>query len=210
MARFEVELELTGLKVRIKGDREHVPSITNNLGRQVAGFFQPAAEIANQTQSQPTNFIEAEIVNSSRPTKRRGKRVKKNQTAGGPNGNLTLQAELALDFKHDPNTWGMPQQLWNTADKSIWLLYVVKKACGVAEMSSGVISHTFNKHFRQSGVVQTGNVTRDLGRRKAESPSLVGQDTTKVDEPWYLSDEGVKFAEKLVIAGKGPTQEALI
>ena len=59
MAKFEVEMELTGLKLKIKGEREDIPQISRNLGEQIAGLFQPAANIV---QGQlPTKHVEATI-----------------------------------------------------------------------------------------------------------------------------------------------------
>lgn len=65
-------------------------------------------------------------------------------------------------------------------------------------MSGPTIVATFNKHFRQSGQLTTGNVNRDLGVLKGKSPSQIGEDATKEPSAWFLTTEGKTSARKLV------------
>ena len=87
-----------------------------------------------------------------------------------------------------------------TVDKAIWLLHVVKQ-----ELSGSVLVATFNKHFRQAGMITVSNANRDLGRSKSKSPPFVGEDTTKNPPQWFLTEEGTRQANKLVGDALGRT-----
>ncbi len=204
MPKFEIEFELTGLKLKIKGDRQDVPAISESLGQQVAGLFQPVSDIAVSEQPK-FDFVDAEIVNNNSTKKKSANRKKKPASSNSDGGVVQTSP---LDWKHSPETWGMPQQGWNTADKSLWLIYVVGKELGISEISSNQIAKTFNKHFKQAGTIKNFNVTRDLGKLKSKTPALVGQNTTKLDEPWFLVQAGLTAAEKLVANARGSDLKA--
>ena len=46
MAKYEVEMELTGFRLKIRGDREDLPIITTNIHDQITGLIEPAVNIA--------------------------------------------------------------------------------------------------------------------------------------------------------------------
>lgn len=208
MAKYEIEFEITGLKLKIKGDREDVPLITENLGRQVAGLLQPTASIVegevldNQnSNNRPSqlNVPQTSTSQSKRSRPRRKRAAASTSVAGsGTNENL-------IDWKHDPAKWGNPLQSWSTASKAIWLLCVVGAETGTTELSAPTIQHTFNRHFKQSGTIRGNNISRDLGRLKTESLPKVGEDTTKDPSVWYLTHEGDKRATDLVAEALKPT-----
>ena len=73
-------------------------------------------------------------------------------------------------------------------------------------MSGGTISATFNKYFKEAGVISTSNVNRDLGRAKAKLPAQVNSDVNKTPAEWYLTTEGKKIAEQFVKEAVGATE----
>lgn len=111
-------------------------------------------------------------------------------TNGGSDSNNDV-----INFRHDSARHGMPKQEWNTAQKALWLLYILQDSGIASELPAGPISRTFKKHFRQFGNVTAPNVSRDLGKLKAKNPSPVGEDTTKSPSVWYLTEEGCRQAQ---------------
>ena len=115
----------------------------------------------------------------------------------------------AVNYRHDAEKYGSAKQTWTTAQKAMWLLYVVGESAGQKELSAAVIASTFNQHFKQSGAIQRGNVGRDLGKLKTKTsggkPPGVAEDTTKNPSLWYLTEEGSRTAQGLVGAALGRT-----
>jgi hypothetical protein len=164
-------------------------------------MLQPAGAIVEGevVGSRENNFPE-ENPNETRRKRTRRKRVQAQAT------NEPSAEEDAVDWKHDPSKYGSPKQGWSTADKSLWLLYVVSQEAGVRELSGQRIVATFNKHFRQAGTIQIRYVSRDLGGLKVKkTPAPVAEDTTKTPSAWFLIDEGVKMAQSLVADALGRT-----
>lgn len=192
MARFKIKMELTGLKLDIEGSKEDIPLIAANLGQQLTGLLGPAAAIAAGevpgTAETPSRALP--IVEEVKRRRRRATTAKGAEATNGSSG--------PIDFRHDPAKYGNPKQSWNTSDKAVWLLQVVGK-----EMSGTVLVATFNKHFKQAGIIAVGNTNRDLGRLKSKSPAVVGEDTTKSPSQWFLTDEGNRLAQKLVADALG-------
>ena len=202
MAKFEVRLKLQGLELEIKGEREEIPQLTRNISGQLAGVFTPTALIAQAKESEVTvlehgaNGTPAPESNGGKPRRKPARRRQKDHDAEDPS--------VAIDWVHDPAKWGAPQQSWSVADKSIWLLYVVVTGEKLrTELTGPAIATTFNKHFKQAGTVHPPNVTRELGKLKSGSPALVGENTTSEPTSWFLTHEGVKRGEQLVIDAKG-------
>ena len=202
MSKFKIRLKITGFELEMEGDRRDATQIPQQLSQQVAGFFQPAVEIASyggnnsgMLDAQVVEQRHEKVVNARKPKK------KNNSASSSP----SKQTEVAIELKHDPNSWGNPKQDWKTAIKAIWLLYIVGKQTAVSEMTTQMIVSTFNLHFRQSGTITTSNVTRDLGKKKAATPSLLGTTVGEDGEKWFLTDAGLKEAEQLVAEGRGVT-----
>jgi hypothetical protein len=196
MAKFKIRLKLQGLELEVEGNRDDVPLITESVAQQVAGLLRPAA-----------NIVEGEIVSNgdggysegesteTKPKKARKKRTQSLATSGGTK-------EDAVDWVNDPSKFGTPKQAWSTAEKSLWVLYVVLKTKDISELSAARIATTFNKHFPQAGVVHPPNVSRDLGKLKLKSPAQVSEDRSKSPSPWFLTDAGIQRAEKLIEESK--------
>jgi len=198
MPKFEIEFEITGLKLKVKGEREDISALTANLSQQLGGLL-PSPDMTEPPDNHQ-GFMDARNVtpiDAPKPTKR--KRAAKSSS----NASTPGEVSVALDWRHSPEKWGMPTQAWNAAEKGMWLLYVVGKELESGELSSKQISETFNKHFKQAGAIRSQNISRDFGKRKLKSPAEVGQDTTKPGEPWFLTDAGNKIAESLIIAALG-------
>lgn len=208
MSKFKIKLKITGFELEMEGDRKDVNQIPQQLSQQVAGFFQPAVEIAGEgNPGSGTGAIDAEVIHRNNGEKIVGSKKARRKTSSSGAGSSGKGGDTALNLTHDPNAWGTPKQTWNTATKSVWLLYVMDKQMGVKEMSSAQISKTFNLYFRQNGQIQTGKVTRDVGRKKAEVPPWVGTTVNSDGEKWFLTELGIKEAEKLVSEGRGLTTE---
>lgn len=200
MSRFKMEFELQGLKVKIEGSREDATLITQNLGGQIAGVLQPMAQIIEG--SPPTTDNEPAVTVTETSSKKARKRRQNSNTH-----TVTKDDNVALDFAMSPEKFGVPRQAWKTADKALWLIYVLQDSDKGDQHTTRTIVETFNKHFKQSGKITTSNVTRDLGRLKAnERPSPVGEDSTKEPPTWYLTDEGRKRAQKLVDSALGGSE----
>jgi hypothetical protein len=129
---------------------------------------------------------------------RRRRAVAVNGTGNADDG---AAAPVAVDWKHDPTKYGMPTQEWSAPEKMMWTLYVVSEATDRKELPSSQVAATFNKHFRQAGLIPRANVSRDLGLKKTKQ--LVGEDTTKDPSTWYLTDSGRSVVQQLIAKSKG-------
>ncbi|MBL8713427.1 MAG: hypothetical protein JNM12_11040 [Alphaproteobacteria bacterium] len=195
MGKFKIKMKLQGLELEIEGSREDVPLISENLGRQMAGLLQPAGAIVEGEVSSKQIDLFPQTTDTV-ITKRSRRRKTGTSTVGtSPSEGV---ATGAIDWRHDPSKFGVPSQTWNTSDKSVWLLYVIAEAAEQKELSAGRIAKTFEKHFRQAGVLKPSNVSRDLGKLKLATPALTGEDTTKDPSLWYLTDAGRKHAQQLI------------
>jgi len=196
MAKFKIKFKLQGLELEVEGSREDIPLIAESIGQQFTGLLQPAIGIVEGdavdiTKKKSNNTIEIQ----PNQQKKKPRKSKASTTS------KTTEVEKVIDWVHNPANWGTPSQSWNPTKKSIWLLYVVQKEKQFNGLSASQITSTFNKHFRQSGIVQASNVSRDLG--KAKRNLLTGEDTTKNPSEWFLTDSGIQEAEKLIQEAKG-------
>lgn len=199
-SKFKVKLKLTGFELEIEGSREDVPLMAQAVGQQMSGLLLPASGIVEGEIVEDRNLPQATLEAQPKPRKKQvSRRRSPNST---PNGEHSV---VTTDWRHDPLKWGNHQQDWTTADKSIWLLYVVSKEANVSELPGSEVSATFNKHFRQSGQIRTGQINRDLGQAKGlkGKPALVSEDPTKNPSAWYITHEGEKRAQELVVKAVG-------
>ena len=199
MSKFRIKMKLQGFELEIEGSREDASIIGRNIGEQISGMLSPGVSIIDGelTPQHPQMPPSAAIADDT--ARRRGRRRSK----AGSNGSDKDEGQV-IEFRHDPSKYGMPNQQWKTAQKAIWLLYTVKEVAGFSELSTGQIVKTFNTHFRQAKTVTASNVSRDLGKLKIATPSLVGEDTTKSPPAWFLTDEGIKFAQTQVANSQAP------
>jgi hypothetical protein len=193
-----MEFELQGLKVKIEGSREDASLITQNLGGQIAGVLQPMAHIIEGSTATPDS---SDIPIVDAPSKKLRKR-----RPSPPAQQASKVESAAIDFETSPEKFGVPRQNWNTADKASWLIYVLGENNKGNQQTTRSIVETFNKHFRQSGLITTGNVNRDLGRLKTSRPPQMGEDATKSPPAWFLTDEGRKRVQQLIAVALGNSE----
>jgi hypothetical protein len=166
----------------------------------------PAASIVEGEIVEDKNLPQTPAEAQAKPRKKRsGRQNPQKPSVSSSNGKIQA---AAIDWKQDPSKLGAPQQDWTTATKSIWLLYVVSQEASILELTGGEIAATFNKHFRQSGEIKTGQVNRDLGQLKGlkGQPALVAEDTTKTPSAWSLTQEGERRALDLVAEALGQSR----
>jgi hypothetical protein len=192
MSKIKIKLKLQGLELEVEGERADLPAITQGLKQQLGGIIQaPATVIGVETVEPRTETPVLQVGNGD------GK-VRKRKTRTANSGGGDDQGSAAVDFRHDSQKWGTPTQEWTTLEKAMWLLYAVANQTIQKELSSGSVAATFNKHFRQAKEVLRGNVHRDLGKAKVQTPSLVGEDSSKSPSVWYLTNEGNKSVQQLL------------
>lgn len=200
MSKLEIEFEITGIKLRIKGEGDDVLSKAAAVQRQVQGVIQSVGAIADgtagQTHIRPNGsgqkLIETTAAANAQASGARGKRGSRKAGAGGPRS----KAE-AIEIKHDPNQYGQPKQGWNTATKAIWLLYMLEKEAQHPEASAPELAETFKKYFREFGKILPNNVTRDLSALRAKG-KCVNNDPDKDPQTWYLLEDGKNEVERLL------------
>jgi hypothetical protein len=209
MAKVEIVMELGGFKidsfkVHIKADREDIPRINGEIGKQFMHILQPPANLIDEPERKqilstvvpPTDVANAKSSGRSKG----GRRLKGTATAAAP--------AVSVVWTHDAAKWGMPKQSWPETNKALWLLYVMTKETGKSEVSGPSIADTFNDKFRQFGPLKKPNLPRTMGRLKTNSPAYVMDNTGAFPIAWYLTNEGTKAAERLVIEAKSPNAES--
>lgn len=201
MPKLDIEFELTGLKLKIKGESEDVTGKVANLQQQVqnlmgtiASLTQGAAGQALPTAPMPPRTLEATTATEAGTSNRRRNNPRKLAAPG--------QKAEALDFKHDAEKYGFPKQDWSTAQKAMWLLYVLTDSAVISELSSQAIAATFNKHFKSFKTILVFNITRDLNKEKGKT-GAVNSDATKNPETWHLLETGKKQIAALIAEAKG-------
>jgi hypothetical protein len=190
VAKYEMELELTGFKLRIKGERDDIPRLVDHAREQIAALVAPAANIIS---GQLPAHRETLNVTSDGSTKKRHRRS---------NG-VPKKEQPRVVFIHSPEKWGTPLQSWTPCNKILWMLYTLAQSSGTEEHSGPAIADLFNQHFKQAGLLKKNNVSRDLGTLKQKSIALVGENANNSPAIWFLTVEGVKEALKLVAEAGG-------
>lgn len=203
MPKLDIEFEITGLKLKIKGESDDVSGKVANLQNQVqnlmgsiASLTQGAAATNGTLPAAPAaapKQIEAEVLGATTTRQRRSSPLK-----GKP---ATPKAE-AVDFKHDAEKYGFPKQTWSTAQKAMWTIYMLGDLGETKEFSAGAIAASFNMHFKSFGAIRPQNVLRDLGNEKGKS-GAVNSDATQDPMKWYLLEAGKTIAAGLVAETKG-------
>lgn len=204
MAKLEVKFELTGLKFEITGERDDVSAALASLQQQVANLAQSAAS-ATRAFDAPSLQTGRVLNGQAPPAGQPGDadppvrgalsapaaRSKSKRTSGTPKS----KAE-AVQFMHDAEKYGFPKQDWNTANKAMWLLYVIEVQTEQKEASAHVLAATFRLYFKEFGNLLTHNIVRDLGSSKKKG--LVNSDPTKTPEAWYLLAAGKTAMQALI------------
>lgn len=203
MSKLEVEFEITGLRFKISGERDTVPAALASIQRQVASLAQSVASAATAFDGNagPTP-LEPPVVEATRGALPAAPVTQPSQKRSRKNGNGRKETTGAIDFKHDAEKVGFPKQEWNTATKAMWLLYVLEQSSAPSEASASALAATFNKYFKASGTIQSGNITRDLGAAKGKS-GFVNSDPTKDPEVWFLLTSGKTHIQQLLANPNG-------
>ena len=202
MPKFKMEFELEGLKglkVRLEGEREDLPELNQRLGG-LAGFMN-AAQVVDRGPAETAPAPSLPPVSAAEPSAASRRRARPPRRNSGPAiqpSHLPAFGNGALDWPHDPAMWGTAQQGWTTAKKAMWLLYVIGRQGQTTQLSTGRITATFNKHFKQAGLIRQNNLARDLGKLKSQPSAPVSEDTTKTPGEWFLTQAGEKEAALLV------------
>ncbi len=202
MPKLDIEFEITGLKLKIKGESDDVSGKIANLQNQVQNLMGTIASLTQgaatvnvvppHTPATPSRLIEAEVDDATDAKRRRSSPLK-----GKP---ASPKAE-AIDFKHDAEKYGFPKQEWYTAQKAMWLLYMLTGDGIATEMTAPVIAATFNKHFKSFKTILSHNVSRDLAKEKGKT-GAVNSDATKSPETWHLLESGKKQMVALIAEAK--------
>jgi hypothetical protein len=202
MGKVEIEMDLGGFRIerfrlRIKADRDDIPRINGEIGKQFLNVLQPPASLIEEPVRKQIPSTVVPQASSGDPDG--GARSKSRRTrasaASGSRAN-------PLEWQHDAGKWGMPAQKWKAGQKVLWLLYVIKNEKAIAELSAPVIAETFNAKFKQYGQLKRTSMPSILGSLKKDAPSLLMDDTTQTPNVWFLSEQGVKAAETLVQEAK--------
>jgi hypothetical protein len=194
MATFEMEIELTGLKFKIKGDKpEMQQQMAGELAKVISSVVEPVMRAASNPGEVPAltaaSTPPAQVIAASPPRARRAKAQR------APAGE---KADAGPQWRHDPVKWGPPLQAWKTPEKVIWLLRVAEAEVNRAELATGELAHSFNSMFKESGQIFTKNLPRDL--KKSKRDALISQDPNT--QKWYLTSNGKTLADKLISSAK--------
>lgn len=201
MAKFEVEFEITGLRLKVKAERdEDVSKITQQIGKQLSGLTQPYPGIVEnprviEAHAQPASkgYDETSVLPKSVGRSGR-KRTRKTSENGG---------SQPIHWQHDAAAWGTPKQAWTAIQKILWIMYAIGKATGQEEIGGPTIAESFNKSFKQFGILNKKSMTRDLGVLKTKVPAQVMDNTAASPITWFLTEAGTQEAERLVIEARG-------
>jgi hypothetical protein len=199
MSKFRIRLKVTGFELEIEGNREDAAIIGKNIGEQMASMIAPGL-----------NVVEGEVAMDRTATQNLpliGTPPKKNKKPASRNQSVTSNKEEQplVQFRNDAGKYGTPTQKWNTLEKALWFLYVADKEANSNELSASQIGQSFNAMFKQAKKISPSNVSRDLGRAKVANPSLVGDDSTATPAKWFLTEEGIKIAQKLISDSLSPS-----
>jgi hypothetical protein len=200
-ARFKIKL--TGLEIEFEGERDDVPRLSHAMRSRVGEMLALPAVVSELHGRQLIQHEDAARSDEGEGSERTQKRARK--TAG----KSTRGAAGAVQWTHDPSKWGNPRQGWNPLTKTIWLLYILKTENGVRELTVSQIAATFNRHFREFGLIRPSNVSRDLAKAKSQQPPLVQNDTATEPNAWFLTEAGLKRGEALVSEALGIQLESL-
>jgi hypothetical protein len=214
---MDFEFEITGLKLKIKGDPGDASGRVADLQRQVQGLMSTINSLVQQGAGTPPLPLPAENgksaakllqVGSERPPSENSAPwdgVRRRQPRKNAPSNPRQRAD-AIDFKHDADQYGFPKQNWTTAQKAMWMIYVLAENGEIKEFSASVIAATFNKHFKSFGTILAQNVLRDLGKEKGKS-GAVNSDASQDPMKWYLLEAGKKQIPGLIEEAKRPPAE---
>ena len=189
-------MKLEGFELEVEGSRDDAALISNQVTSQIGNMLDIEGIIKGEAKPKTTPLPTIGNLEKKPPRKKRSSTPKYT--------NEEKKEIEAISFSHDPSIYGNPKQDWKVLQKSIWLLYVLKENGSGDQHPGGRLSNTFNHHFKQSGVITTSNINRDLGRAKSNaSPATVGEDKQGKIGYWFLTDSGISQAQALVAEARG-------
>ena len=98
----------------------------------------------------------------------------------------------------DAAKYGTPQMSWSTAHKAIWFLYIVNEQAKMSELTAYNITKNFNKYFKASKTINSGNVMTALDKEKLKGAnSTVGTNVSEGTTKYFLTQAGIALAERL-------------
>lgn len=152
---MDFEFEITGLKLKIKGD--DVSGKVTALQQQVQNLMATITALAQggvpTLPTAPDNGVATKLLEVGQappdlqPVLNGSRSPRKVPVPKGAGAGVRRRAE-AIDFKHDADQYGFPRQNWATAQKAMWLIYVLGEQGENKEFSASEIAATFNKHFK--------------------------------------------------------------
>ena len=191
--KFKLSIKIQGLEIEVEGAREDAALMAQSVHEQLGGLLQSAGTIIDGDKIDGSGSAISKEVAEAKSSARKNRKRRQSKNTSSPDDVVE-----SLTFRHEPEKYGTPRQEWSTAEKSIWTMYVTSKFNGDIELSSKAIASLFNRHFKQSKVIDVSNVTRDLGKLKVKSPSQVTENAGKRPSTWYLTSEGISQAETLI------------
>lgn len=187
MSKFSVKIKIQGLEIEVEGSQDAAPRIAQRVGEQISTLVKPPLLIE---MGKSNGSLGSE--SSEEP----GKAKKKKPGSGG--GGSKASAD-DVTFTHNPTQHGSPAQAWTTAQKAIWLLYVINSD---KPLSGYSIAKAFNKNFKSAGAINNGNVNKGLEKERLKGTSAtVGADTADGTTRYYLTEAGKAMGAKLAIGG---------
>lgn len=200
MSKFKIKVKLTGFELEIEGDRQDIPALTRSVSKQLGGMIAPpSADIFEDAEVLPNTVAALPEAKKPAPKKKRASSPKGSKS-GASSSKEVVTNIVELDARAIQEKYGTPRQQWASADKLMWLLYVVEKEVGMQGLSSAQLKETFNTYFKTTGAV-TGQNVADLRKKVVSNPSLLGKDTGKEPVTWYLIESGIKHVEGLMSPG---------
>ncbi len=200
--RFELgEIKIAGVKLEIDDDLEPATAAFGAAQQLIAGAIQPAL-------SQALVNAQGKTIEGSVPKSHNGDAAHLPAPAARPGRSRSRAKAVAVESAnlptliHDPVKYGNPKQDWTTAQKAIWILWIVQESTGRSELTATEVVETFNKYFKEFRTINRQNTARDLGKERKKNPPTVGWNPdTKV---WYLYDAGKVVARGLaqLVAGE--------
>jgi hypothetical protein len=201
MSKLEIEFEITGLKLKIKGESEDVAAKVAAVQKQVQNALQAVNAIAdgatgaNSAPSAQQNHSNQRLIETT--AQPAALSAKGSKTANARKMGSQRPGGEVVDFRHDAEAVGFPKQEWVTGQKAMWMLYVLSLQTDRNEFSASTLAATFNKHFKSFGTIRSTNVLRDLAKEKGKSGS-VNSDASQEPQMWFLLEEGKKAMAELV------------
>lgn len=197
MAKLEIEFEITGVKLRIKGESDDVVARAAHVQRQLQAAVQSLGNVGDGALSTTTPLpppitLPPAATSNGGVAETNGRKRGRRSGGGG-----SIKSAEPIELNHNAETYGFPSESWNGATKAMWLLYVLEKQANLQEASTGVLVETFNKYFRRFGALRSQRVSRDLGTAQAER-RVVANNANQNPPTWYLLDSGKKEIEALV------------